>query len=284
MFCLARVQPGRLFATASAVALALAAQPALARRAAERPVSEMLFNVSSGKLLYAEQPDVVRHPASLTKMMTLYLLFDALDAGKVRLDDAVPVSRNAARQPPSRLGVPAGRSVSVRTAISAMAVRSSNDMAVAIAEKLAGSEARFATLMTAKARQLGMRNTSFANASGLTNSGNLTTARDMTRLAVALLKNHPRQYPVFSARSITWQSHRLASHDHLLGKISGVDGIKTGYTVDSGYNIVTSADRGGVRIIAVVLGDTSVQARDLRVANLVELGFTSPPTGRRRRR
>lgn len=264
--------------------LTLVAQPALARRAAQRPVSEMLFNVSTGKLLYAEQPDAVRHPASLTKMMTLYLLFDALDAGKVRLDDAVPISRNAARQPPSRLGVAAGKSVSVRTAISAMAVRSSNDMAVAVAEKLAGSEARFATLMTAKARQLGMRNTTFANASGLTNPGNLTTARDMTKLALALLKNHARQYPVFAARSITWRSHRLASHDHLLGKITGVDGIKTGYTVDAGYNIVTSANRGGVRIIAVVLGDTSVAARDLRVANLVELGFTPPPAGRRRSR
>uniref|UniRef100_UPI0035C968CE D-alanyl-D-alanine carboxypeptidase family protein n=1 Tax=uncultured Sphingomonas sp. TaxID=158754 RepID=UPI0035C968CE len=258
----------------------MAARPASAA-AAVGPTSELLVDASSGRILYARLPDAPHRPASLTKMMTLYLAFDALDAGMLRLDDAVAISRNAARQPPSKLGLVAGETLSVRTAIKAMAVHSANDVAVALAERLGGSERAFADAMTAKARRLGMTQTSFANASGLTNPGNRTTARDMTTLALALLHNHPRDYPVFATRSVVWRSRRIASHDHLLGKVDGVDGIKTGYTVDAGYNIATSAKRHGLRIVAVVLGAKSLQARDVRVANLVELGLTPSPTRRR---
>ncbi|TPG51646.1 D-alanyl-D-alanine carboxypeptidase [Sphingomonas glacialis] len=264
-----------------ALGCGLAAQPSSARVAPRAPVSELLINASTGRVIFANLPDSPHRPASLTKMMTLYLLYDALESGRVRVTESIPVSRNAARQPASRLGLTAGTSLPLRTAVQAMAVHSANDVTVAIAERLAGNEADFAVLMNAKARQLGMTRTSFANASGLTNAGNQTTARDMVTLARALLRDHPREYPVFATRAITWRSRRYVNHDHLLGKVGGVDGIKTGYTADAGYNIATSAKRGGVRVIAVVLGEKSVQARDVRVANLVELGFTPPARHRR---
>jgi D-alanyl-D-alanine carboxypeptidase len=254
--------------------------PALARPASPGPAAELLVDAATGRILYAKLPDAPRRPASLTKMMTLYLLFDALDSGAIRLNDSVPISRNAARQPASRLGLTAGTTLALRTAMQAMAVHSANDVTVAVAERLAGTERAFAAEMTAKARQLGMTHTSFANATGLTSPGNQTTARDMAILARALLQRHPKDYAVFATRSFTWRSKRFASHDHLLGKVAGVDGIKTGYTVDAGYNIATSAKRNGVRVVAVVLAAKSIQARDVRVANLVELGFT-PPARRR---
>lgn len=279
MFRLSPALTGRLLLGACALSYTVGAQPLLAR-ATTRTTSELLVDASNGRTLYASLPDAPHRPASLTKMMTLYLVFDALDAGTLRLDDAVSISRNAARQPASRLGITSGKKLSVRTAIQAMAVHSANDVTVAIAERLGGTEDKFATLMTAKAQQLGMTHTSFANATGLTNRGNQTTARDMARLALALLKHHARYYPVFGTRSIVWRSQRIVNHDHLLGKVGGVDGIKTGYTVDAGYNIATSAKRRGVRIVAVVLGASSLRARDLRVANLVELGFMPLPVVR----
>lgn len=262
-----------------ALGSAMAAHPSDARGTRRGPVAELLINASSGRVIFASLPDAPHRPASLTKMMTLYLLFDALDSGRVRLSESIPVSFNAARQPASRLGLTAGTTLPLRTAIQAMAVHSANDVSVAIAERLGGSETAFAAMMNAKARQLGMTRTSFANATGLTNTGNQTTARDMATLARALLRDHPREYPVFATRAITWRARRYVNHDHLLGKVGGVDGIKTGYTADAGYNIATSAKRGGVRVIAVVLGEKSVQARDVRVANLVELGFTPPVRG-----
>ena len=280
MYRLSLASPGRLLLGACALLCAACPQPVFARKVA-RPTSELLIDASSGRPIYASLPDEPRRPASLTKMMTLYLVFDALDAGRLRLDDAVTISRNAARQPASRLGIAAGKRLSVRAVIQAMAVQSANDVTVAIAERLSGSEDRFAAVMTAKARQLGMTNTSFANATGLTNRGNQTTARDMTKLSLALLKRHARYYRVFSLRSIVWRSRRIVNHDHLLGKVGGVDGIKTGYTADAGYNIATSAQRRGKRIVAVVLGADSLRARDRRAAELVEFGFTHLPTARR---
>lgn len=258
---------------------ALSAGPAAARLAPRGPAAELLVNASTGRVLFANLPDAPHRPASLTKMMTLYLLFDALGSGRVRIDEAIPVSVNAARQPASRLGLTARTALPLRTAIKAMAVHSANDVTVAVAERLGGSERAFAGLMNAKARELGMTRTRFANASGLTNAGNQTTARDMVTLARALLRDHPREYPVFATRALTWRSRRYVNHDHLLGRVGGVDGIKTGYTADAGYNIATSAKRGAVRVIAVVLGERSIQARDVRVANLVELGFTPPVRG-----
>jgi D-alanyl-D-alanine carboxypeptidase len=271
-----------LFAGACFSMLVAGPQAAFAHRSSARPVSELLVDAANGTVIFAAQPDALQRPASLTKMMALYLVFDALEAGRIKLGDALTFSRKAARQQPSKLGIAAGKTLSVRDAVQAMAVHSANDVTVAMAERLGGSESKFAALMTVKARQLGMSKTHFANASGLTSPGNQTTARDMTILALALLRNHPREYAVFGTRSIIWRKRRIANHDHLLGRVQGVDGIKTGYTVDAGYNIATSAKRRGVRVIAVVLGAKSIQGRDLRVAHLVELGFARGSGGPRR--
>ncbi|MDO7841805.1 D-alanyl-D-alanine carboxypeptidase family protein [Sphingomonas immobilis] len=246
---------------------------ASARKARPRPVAELLVNATTGTILAAHLPDVSRRPASLAKIMALYLVFDAIDAGRLHLDDKVRISRRAERQPPSTMGLPEGRSLTVRAAIQAIAVHSANDVTVAIAEKIAGSERAFATAMTAKARKLGMSSTRFHNATGLTDPANTTTARDMATLARALLRNHPRDYAVFATRSIRWRSLPMINHNHMLGKVQGVDGIKTGYTADAGYNIVSSAKRRGRRVIAVVLGAESVHARDARAAKLVDFSF-----------
>lgn len=267
---------------AGLLAAVVAGSPAPAAGREDARVAEVVVDASTGSLLYARQPDAPRHPASLTKMMTLYLAFDALADGRLRLGDTITVSQRAAGQPPSRLGVAPGASLSVRTALQAIAVHSANDVAFALAERLAGSEGRFADLMNAKARGLGMAHTHFANATGLTNPGNVTTARDMALLSVALLRRHPRDYAVFATRSIRWGRRQLTNHNHLLGRVAGVDGIKTGYTVDAGYNLAASAKRRGRRIVAVVLDERSVTARDARVANLVELGFSSPSAARGR--
>ena len=244
----------------------------------ERRVSELLVNARDGALLYAKDPDAPRRPASLTKMMTLYLAFDAIDVGRMRLSDRLPISLHAARQPASRLGLEVGKTLGVQEALRAAAVLSANDAAVVLAERLGGTEERFARMMTSTAHALGMANTRFANATGLTDRGNVTTARDIAVLARALLNQHRNEYALFGTRSITWRSRRIANHNHLLGKVRGADGIKTGYTADAGYNLAASARRGNRRIIAVVLGEGSIAARDLRAANLIELGF-SLPTG-----
>ncbi|WP_174297042.1 D-alanyl-D-alanine carboxypeptidase family protein [Sphingomonas bacterium] len=266
-------------AALAAVALG-SATPAWGR--AESRVAEVVVDVATGSVLYADRADALRHPASLTKMMTLYLVFDALAQGGLRPGSLVTVSPNAAGQPASRLGIGANGSLAVRSAVEVVAVHSANDIAVALAETLAGSEERFVARMNAKARRLGMLHTHFANATGLTDAGNVTTARDIATLSVAILKRHPRDYPVFATRSVRWGRRRLANHNHLLGKVAGVDGIKTGYTVDAGYNLAASARRGGRRIVAVVLGERSIAARDVRVANLLELGFGAQEPARRR--
>jgi D-alanyl-D-alanine carboxypeptidase len=239
-------------------------------------VTEILVDASNGKVLFARSPDALRRPASLTKMMTLYLAFDAIKAGRLRTGDMIRISARAARQPASRLGVRSGSTIEVRQAVRAIAVSSANDVAVALGEKLGGTEDRFARLMTAKAHQLGLRHTRFANATGLTNPGNVTTARDMATLSMALLRDHPRDYAVFATRSVQWQKRRIANHNHLLGRVPGVDGIKTGYTVDAGYNLAASSRRKGRRLVAVVLGEKSVVDRDVRVSNLLQLGAEQP--------
>ncbi len=239
-------------------------------------VAEVVVNGADGTILYSRSPDAARRPASLTKMMTLFMAFDALDDGRLRLGDELVISRRASRQPPSRLGIAAGGKISVKAALQAVAAVSANDVAVALAERLGGTEPGFARMMIRKARQLGLRDTRFANASGLTNPGNVTTARDMASLSVALLRLHPDRFVFFSKRTIRWRSRRLPNHNHLLGKVTGVDGIKTGYTADAGYNLAASAKRNGKRIVVVVLGERSAAARDVRVANLIEQGFTAP--------
>jgi D-alanyl-D-alanine carboxypeptidase len=246
--------------------------------AAGRPVSAILIDAEDGRVLYARDATLVRRPASLTKMMTLFLAFDALDAGTLKLTDRVPVSRHAAAQQPSRLGLKPGTSLSVDEAIRAIAVNSSNDVAVALAEKIGGTESEFAEAMTRKARKLGMRETVFQNVTGLPGS-NTTTAKDMAMLSMALLDQHPLRYAYFGTRSFRWKDRRMQNHNHLLGNFVGLDGIKTGYTVEAGYNLAASARRGGRRLIAVVLGERTVQARDLRVAQMLADGFAGLSIG-----
>lgn len=237
-----------------------------------RPVSAILMDARNGSVLYAENAGIVRRPASLTKMMTLFLVFDALDSGTLRPGDPVRISRHAADQKPSRVGLRPGATMTVDQAIRAVAVLSANDVAVALAEKIGGSEDRFARLMTAKARALGLEDTSFTNATGLPGA-NLTTAQDIARLSIALLRDHPRRYTVFGTRSFSWAGRRVQNHNHLLGAFQGADGIKTGYTAEAGFALAASAKRRGQRLIAVVIGERSVQLRDRRVEKMLEDGF-----------
>lgn len=246
----------------------------LATPATAMPVSALVIDASDGETMYAQDADRIRPPASLAKLMTLFLTFDALDARELRLTDRITLSRHAAAQAPSKLGIAAGRSLSVGDAIRAIAVHSANDVAVAMAEHLAGSEPAFARAMTERAESLGLHHTEFGNATGLTNARNRTTAHDVALLSLAMLRDHPRGYAYLSTRSLQWGGRRLVNHNHLLGRVPGVDGLKTGYTVDAGYNLAASAKRRGKRLIAVVMGERSASARDVRVSNLLEIGFT----------
>jgi D-alanyl-D-alanine carboxypeptidase len=241
----------------------------------------IVVDAKTGKILYSRSPDAQCYPASLTKMMTLYLLFDALAGGKTTLNSRISMSAHAAAQAPSKLGLKPGESLTVRDAILAIVTRSANDVAVAIAEYLGGSEGAFAAKMTSTARAIGMTHTSFRNASGLPNPGQLTTARDMATLGRALQDRFPGYFGYFSTASFVFQGHRIANHNHLLGRVPGVNGIKTGYTRASGYNLVTSVDRGNRKVVAVVLGGTSGRARDLHMASMIEDYLPAASTGTR---
>ncbi len=258
----------------AAATLAMAMGVLAPAHAAKPRYAAFLVDANTRETLYTNAPDELRHPASLTKMMTLYLTFDAVESGRIKIGDPVFVSRHAAAQQPSRLGLAVGQSISVDNAISVVAVKSANDIAVALAEKLGGSEPAFVDMMNAKARLLGMRNTHYANASGLTDSTNVTTARDLAILSVALIRDHPRFYRYFGERDFVWQRSTLINHNHLLGKMAGLDGIKTGYTVDSGFTLAASAQRGDRRLIAVVLGEPSLNERNRDAAALLEAGFS----------
>jgi D-alanyl-D-alanine carboxypeptidase len=247
---------------------------ATAATAQQPRYAAFMIDANSREVLYANAADEARHPASLTKMMTLYLVFDALEAGRLRIDDQVPISSYAAAQPPSRLGLKAGQSLSVDNAISVTAVKSANDIAVALAEKVGGSVPNFVSMMNARAQSLGMRNTHFSTPSGLTDPANVTTARDLAILGLALVQRHPRYYRYFGERDFVWNRATLINHNHLLGKMYGMDGIKTGYTVDSGFTLAASAVRGDRRLIAVVLGEPSLVARNRDAQALLEAGFS----------
>jgi len=214
----------------------------------------IVVDAKTGKVLYSENADSLRYPASLTKMMTLYLTFEALESGKISLSSRVPVSANAAAEPPSKLGVGAGRSVTVEQAILALVTRSANDIATALGEYLGGSEARFAKMMTAKARSLGMSKTTYRNANGLPNTAQMTTARDQARLGIALRQHFPQYYGYFSTRSFKFGKQVIGNHNRLLGAVRGVDGIKTGYTRAAGFNLVTSVQADGRSLVGVVIG------------------------------
>jgi D-alanyl-D-alanine carboxypeptidase len=235
----------------------------------EPPYASIVVDANSGKVLEATNAESPRHPASLTKMMTLYLLFERLEAGKIKLSTEMPVSEHASSMAPSKLGLKPGQSIDVGTAIHAIVTKSANDVAVTIAEALGGSEPAFAKLMNAKARELGMMHTFYHNASGLPDDAQITTAHDMSILGRALHDRFPQYYHYFSTRYFAWHGKEMRNHDHLLGRISGVDGIKTGYIHESGFNIVTSVERKGRHIIVVVFGGRTARARDERDESLI---------------
>ena len=229
----------------------------------------IVVDANTGKTLHASSADSRRFPASLTKMMTLYMTFEALKAGKITKKTMIPFSAQASAMPPTKIGVKAGKSITVETAIYALVTKSANDAATALGEYFAGSEPAFARMMTAKARRLGMNSTVFRNASGLPDSGQFTTARDMATLGLALREHFPQYYSYFSTRSFTYGRQRMANHNRLLGRVKGVDGIKTGYTRASGFNLVSSVSDGNRRIVAVVMGGTSGASRDQQMIKLI---------------
>ncbi|RBP16736.1 D-alanyl-D-alanine carboxypeptidase [Roseiarcus fermentans] len=232
--------------------------------------SAYVVDANSGRALYAADPDGLRHPASITKVMTLYLLFEKLDRGAMTLQSRIPISQHAAAQEPSKLGLDPGETISVEDAIKAVVTRSANDIAVAIAEAVGGDEDTFADMMTRKARALGMSRTTYRNASGLPNDEQITTARDLAVLARSLEDRFPRYFRYFSTESFEYAGETIGNHNHLLGRVDGVDGIKTGYTRASGFNLLTSVHRDGRSLIAVVMGGRSAAARDRVMENLIE--------------
>ena len=233
------------------------------------PFSSIVVDDNTGKVLQESNPDALRHPASLTKIMTLYLLFERLDVHKIKLDTLLKVSAKAAGQPPSMLGLKAGETIAVEDLIKAVVTRSANDAAVVIAENLGGDEDRFAKLMTQKARALGMSRTTYVNASGLPSDDQITTARDQALLGRAIQERYPSYYKYFSTQSFEFRDETIHNHNHLLGSVEGVDGIKTGFTQASGFNLVTSVHRDGHCIVAVVLGGRSASERDAHMRELI---------------
>ncbi|GJL94390.1 MAG: D-alanyl-D-alanine carboxypeptidase [Hyphococcus sp.] len=234
-----------------------------------------VVHADSGDVLFDRYSNARRYPASLTKMMTLYLLFDEIEAGNLTLKSKLKVSKRASGQPPSKLGVKSGSTITVETAIEALVVKSANDVAVVVAEHISGSEWRFAQKMTQKARSLGMRRTTFRNASGLPNSKQVTTARDMATLGRRVMQDFPKYYPYFSAKSFKWNGRTYSSHNSLVKTYAGADGIKTGYTRRSGFNLVTSAEKNGHRLIGVVLGGRSSRTRDTHMRSILNTGFAN---------
>ncbi|HYD43774.1 MAG TPA: D-alanyl-D-alanine carboxypeptidase [Phenylobacterium sp.] len=247
--------------------------PYLQLPTSEPKYAAIVMDAATGEVLYDKRADSPRYPASITKVMTLYLAFEQLAAGKLQLDDPVLISPRAAAQPPTKIGLRPGETITVRDAMSALATKSANDIAVALAEKIGGSESRFAALMTLRARELGMLNTHFANASGLPDSRQISTAKDIAILSRAIMRDYPQYYSLFSTQQFAYRGQTIRNHNRLLGKIPGVDGIKTGFTNASGYNIAVSGVQDGRRLITVVLGGSSSRARDNNAEQLLLTGF-----------
>ncbi len=240
--------------------------------------ASLVMDANTGRVLHARNADTHRYPASLTKMMTLYMVFEALEDGRLTFRQPITVSARAAGQPPSKLGFKPGGSILVEDAILALVTKSANDVATAIAEELGGSERNFALAMTAAARKLGMSRTTFRNASGLPHRGQLTTARDMAKLAGALLRRFPEHYHYFSIKSFEYGGKRYRNHNRMLGKYDGIDGIKTGYINASGFNLVASAVRQNRRLIGVVFGAKNPKRRSRHMAKLLDEGFKTSRT------
>lgn len=252
-------------------AMALGLALLLAGPAAAGPT--LLFDVASGVVLYAEDADDQWHPASVTKIMTAYVTFQAIKAGKIRLDTKIPMSEAAAAMPPSKLGLPIGGEITVETALQVLIVKSANDVAVMLAEAVGGSTDTFVAEMNATAKRLGMSRTNYVNPNGLPAAEQITTARDLARLARAVARDFPEYAPLWQMSEVRFGKIRLTSHNHLLKTFEGADGFKTGFICDSGYNIVASATRDGHRLGAVVLGEQTGGERNLRAASLLEHGF-----------
>ena len=249
------------------------------RAALAAPYAAMVMDARTGEVLHARNADTRLHPASLTKMMTLYVAFEAIRLGEISLDTSVRISRFAASEPPSKLGLRSGQKIKLRYLIRAAAVKSANDAATAIGEAISGSEAAFAQRMTRTARALGMTNTTFKNAHGLTQSGHLSTARDMTTMGRRLFYDYPQYYNIFSRKSTdTGMGTVRNTNRRLLSNYQGADGIKTGFTNAAGFNLVASAERGEERIIATVFGGRSTVTRNARVAELLDMGFKRAPS------
>ncbi len=252
----------------AAICLTLTAGNADARRYAS-----MVVDARTGTILHADAPDRWVYPASLTKIMTLYMLFDALERGRLTMETPLPVSARAAAQPPSKFGLRVGQRIKVRDAIMGLVTKSANDVAVVVAEAISGSESRFAQQMTQRARDMGLRSTTFRNASGLPNAQQKTTARDMIRLAIAIQRDFPQYYGLFATQSFSYAGKRYRNHNRLLESYGGTDGIKTGYIRASGFNLAASVERDGRRLVAVVFGGKTSKSRNAHMAELLDQGF-----------
>ena len=248
--------------------LGSAGTPAYAAKYAAIVIEE-----DSGRVLFARNADKLRYPASLTKIMTLYLLFEDIEAGRLTMKSRIPVSKLAAGRSPSKLYLKPGQSISAEQATYALVTKSANDVATAIAEKLAGTEREFAKRMTRKARALGMSRTTFRNASGLPHSKQRSTARDMARLAIAMRRDFPQYFKYFSTKSFNWKGRKFGNHNKLLSKFSGTDGIKTGYINASGFNLVATVKRNNVRLIGVVFGGKTSRSRDAHMMDILARQF-----------
>jgi D-alanyl-D-alanine carboxypeptidase len=244
--------------------------------------SGIVVDAKTGKTLYGYRENAKAYPASLTKMMTLYLLFEAMEAGKLSKSSRITFSDHAASMQPTKLGIKPGHSITVEQAILALVTKSANDAAAAVAEKLGGTESGFAEMMTAKAHELGMSRTTFRNASGLPNSRQTTTARDMATLGIALREHFPQYYGYFSTRAFKFAGRRMGNHNHLLGRVKGMDGIKTGYTRASGFNLVSSVETDGRSIVAVVMGGRTGKSRNQQMVKLIRTYLRKASRGKDR--
>ncbi|MBW8303833.1 MAG: serine hydrolase [Brevundimonas sp.] len=256
-----------------ALAVVPTTAPLVAQSSENSRYAAIVVDAETGEVLFARHADSRRYPASITKVMTLYLTFEALTEGKVKLDDVITVSPRAASQPPSKLGLAAGQTITLDDAMKATAVRSANDMAMAIAEHVGGSQDRFAARMTLKARELGMTQTRYVNPNGLPDARQVTSARDLAILARAVMRDYPQYYRYFGLHDWVYEGREYRNTNGLLRSEAGYDGMKTGYTNASGYNLAASAVRDGRRLITIVLGGRSTASRNSHVAALMETGF-----------
>ncbi|MFW6027361.1 MAG: serine hydrolase [bacterium] len=256
--------------TAACVTVASgAADPA----SANRKYAAIVIDGKTGEVLFSRKADYRRYPASLTKVMTLYMVFEALEEGKLKLTEKIPMSKRCAGMPPSDLRMKPGEKVAVKKAIVALIVRSANDVACAVAEKLGGTETKFAVKMTKKARAIGMKKSKFRNASGLYHRGQITTARDMATLALRIQKDFPQYYHFFKSLKVTWKGRTWSTHNRLMKYFPGADGLKTGYIRASGFNLITSARRGNMHLVGVVMGGRKSRSRDGHMVNILERNF-----------